>query len=59
MARHGEESSWAVAAALIEIDDLADLLGERHRIIANDWQAACMNRVHSHLLDRAADIVER
>ena len=52
------ESSWAVAAVLVEIDDLADLLGERHRIIANDWQAATMNTVQSHLLDRAADILE-
>jgi hypothetical protein len=52
------ESSWAVAATLIEIDGLADLLGERHRIIANDWQAAAMNTVMSHLLDRAADILE-
>jgi hypothetical protein len=52
------ESSWAVAAALVEIDDLADMLGERHRIIANDWQAAAMNSVQSQLLDRAADILE-
>ena len=52
------ESSWAVAAALVEIDGLADMLGERHRIIANDWQAAAMNTVMSHLLDRAADILE-
>ena len=52
------ESSWAVAAALIEIDGLADMLGERHRIIANDWQAASMNSVQSHLVDRAADILE-
>jgi hypothetical protein len=52
------ESSWAVAAVLIEIDDLADMLGERHRIIANDWQAATMNSVQSHLIDRAADILE-
>ena len=53
------ESSWAVAAALVEIDDLADMLGERHRIIANDWQAATMNSVQSHLMDRAADVLER
>ena len=52
------ESSWAVAAVLIEMDDLADMLGERHRIIANDWQAATMNSVQSHLIDRAADILE-
>ncbi len=35
------------------------MLGERHRIIANDWQAASMNNVQSHLMDRAADILER
>lgn len=52
------ESSWAVAASLIEIRGLADMLGERHRIIANDWQAASMNSVQSHLMDRAADILE-
>lgn len=52
------ESSWAVAAALLDIEGLADMLGERHRIIANDWQAASMNTVMSHLLNRAADILE-
>ena len=34
------------------------MLGERHRIIANDWQAAAMNSVQSHLMDRAADLLE-
>lgn len=53
------ESSWAVAAALVEMDGLADVLGERHRIIANDWRAAGMNSMQSRLLDRAADILER
>ena len=53
------ESSWAVAAALIDMDGLADVLGERHRIIANDWQAAGTNTVQSHLLARAADVLER
>jgi hypothetical protein len=52
------ESSWAVAASLVDIDGLADLLGERHRIIANDWLAASMSGVMSRLLDRAADILE-
>lgn len=51
-------ASWDVAAALLEVDGLADLLGERHRIIANDWQAAHMNEVMSRLLDRAADILD-
>jgi hypothetical protein len=44
---------------LIGIDGLADLLGERHRIIANDWQAAHVNTLTSRLLDRAADILEQ
>jgi hypothetical protein len=52
------ESSWAVAAALVDIDGLEDLLGERHRIIANDWQAAGISSVMGHLLDRAADVIE-
>ncbi len=56
---HAMESSWDVAAALIHIDALADMLGERHRIIANDWQAATMTTVISRLLDRVADILER
>ena len=51
-------ASWDMATALLEVDGLADLLGERHRIIANDWQAAHMNEVMSHLLDRAADILD-
>jgi len=53
------ESSWELASVLIQIDDLADVLGERHRIIANDLQAATMNMVMSRLLDRAADILDR
>ncbi|MGZ4472308.1 MAG: hypothetical protein ACXVEU_10585 [Nocardioidaceae bacterium] len=52
------ETSWDVAAALIGIDGLADMLGERHRIIANDWQAATMNLVTSRILDRAGDILD-
>ena len=37
---------------------LADMLGERHRIIANDWQAANMTGLTSRILDRAADILD-
>jgi len=53
------QASWDVAAALTCIDGLADVLGERHRIIANDWQAAGMALLTSRILDRAADILER
>lgn len=52
-------ASWEMAATLVGIDGLADMLGERHRIIANDWQAAQLNDLMSHLLDRAADILDR
>lgn len=53
------QSSWAFAAMLLDIDELAGQLGERHHIIANDWQAANLNQVTSHVLDRAADILDR
>jgi len=53
------QASWDVAAALIDIGPLADLLGERHRIIANDWQAAHANELIARLQVRAADILDR
>jgi hypothetical protein len=40
-------SSWTFAAALLDIDGLADLLGECHRIIANNWQAAALSATSS------------
>jgi hypothetical protein len=52
------QSSWEMAAALTGIDGLADMLGERHRIMANDWQAASMAVLTARILDRAADILE-
>jgi len=52
------ESSWALAATVVEIDGLADLLGERHRIIANDWQAANLNSLCARILERAADMLD-
>jgi hypothetical protein len=53
------QASWDVAAALLDIDELADVLGERHRIIANDWQAATMNSLIARLLQRAAELLDR
>ena len=52
-------ASWDMAAALLEIDPLADVLGERHRIISNDWLAADMNTLTGRLLARATDLLER
>lgn len=51
-------ASWDVARALLGYPELADLLGERHRIIANDWQAANMTRLVSAVLDRGAEILD-
>jgi hypothetical protein len=53
------EKSWAVAGSLAEYPELADLLGERHRIIANDWQAANEQTLIARLLRRALEIIDR
>jgi hypothetical protein len=53
------EMTWAAATALFDYPPLADLLGERHRIIANDWQAANMSLLAGRLLLRALDILDR
>ncbi|GAA4789509.1 hypothetical protein GCM10023200_25290 [Actinomycetospora chlora] len=55
---HAMESSWATAAGLVEFDALADVLGERHRIISNDWLAAHEQGLIAALLGRAADMLD-
>jgi hypothetical protein len=52
------EHSWQVAAALVPFPQLADLLGERHRIIANDWQAAGISALAGRLIARALELLE-
>ena len=51
------QGSWDAASALFGYDELADLLGDRHRIIANDWQAAEMSSLAGRLLARAVDLL--
>ena len=51
-------ASWEMAASLVDVDELAGLLGDRHRIIANDWQAAEMSALAGRILHRAADMIE-
>ncbi len=51
-------ASWAVASSLLAIDGIEDLLGERHRIITNNWQAAAAMTIAGRMLDRAADILD-
>jgi hypothetical protein len=53
------ESAWAFVPQLFPVGELADLLGERHRIIANDWQAAALAKLTARILDRAADVLDR
>jgi hypothetical protein len=52
------QSSWEVAASLLEVDALSDVMGERHRIITNDWLAAHMQSVIAALLLRAAEMLD-
>ncbi len=53
------QSSWDMATALFDIEDLGDLLGERHRIIANNWQGASMMSLAARILARAAELLDR
>ena len=53
------EQSWQIAGALADYAALADLLGERHRIIANDWQSADLQALVSRLLRRSLDLIAR
>jgi len=52
------EQSWAIAGALAKYPQLADVLGERHRIIANDWLSAEMQLLIGRLLRRAIELLE-
>ena len=51
-------ATWDAGKALLAFPELADQLGERHRIIANDWQAAGMSLLSGRLLDRAHDLLD-
>ena len=53
------EASWGTAEALLFYPELADLLGERHRIIGNDWQNASTSLLTARYLRRAVAILER
>lgn len=54
------QSTWNGAAkALLRIEPLADLLAERHRIIAANWQNAQVNAIVAALLVRANEILDR
>jgi hypothetical protein len=52
------ENTWATAAILLGYEQLSDLVGDRHRIIANDWRAASMSSLAGRVLQRAADVLD-
>ena len=53
------EAAWGAAEHLLDYPALADLLGERHRIVANDWRAASIARLIARHLDRSVAILKR
>ncbi len=53
------QTSWEMATVLFDVEPLADLLGERHRVIANNWQGASMMSLAGRILARAADLLDR
>ena len=53
------QASWQMAATMLQIEGLAGVMGERHRIISNDWLAAHMQSLAATMLTRAADMLER
>jgi hypothetical protein len=53
------QSSWDMATVLFDIDGLADLLGERHRIIANNWLGASTVTLAGRVMSRAAELLDR
>jgi hypothetical protein len=53
------EASWSMAEALLAYPQLADLLGERHRIIGNNWQNAATAQLVARYLRRAVAVMDR
>ena len=54
------QSTWNGAAkALLRVEPLLDLLAERHRIIAANWQNAQLNGIVAALLTRANEILDQ
>ncbi|MGE5407211.1 MAG: hypothetical protein ACM3NV_01215, partial [Syntrophothermus sp.] len=53
------EQAWGVAGGLLAYPSLAGMLGERHQIIVNDWQAAEMQKMIGRLLRRSLELLGR
>jgi hypothetical protein len=55
--REAMDGSWTAASSLIGVRPLADVLGDRHRIIINNWRMAHASELIACLLLRAADLL--
>jgi hypothetical protein len=53
------QATWEASKSLLSFPTLADQLGERHRIISNDWECATLSLLAARHLLRAVDILER
>jgi len=53
------DSSWSVIEHLVAYPAVADLLGDRHRIISNDWQCASLSSLAGRNIARALDVLAR
>jgi hypothetical protein len=53
------QASWGMAEALLSYPQLADLLAERHKIIAGNWQNAATAQLIARCLHRAVSILEQ
>lgn len=52
------QGAWSAMQQLLRFPPMAKVLGERHRIIMNDWQTARQASLISAMLKRTLDILE-
>ena len=53
------QSIWQSQLPLLQVPSLASVLGERHRIIMNDWQSAHLQSLIAMVIKRALEILDR
>ena len=53
------DASWNVIEHLVAYPAVTDLLGDRHRIISNDWQCASLSSLAGRNIARALEILAR
>jgi hypothetical protein len=53
------QAAWQSQLPLLHVPALAGVLGERHRIIMNDWQSAHLQSLIATVIKRALEILDR